>query len=178
MERTLHDNEVVTLDDMEFKVIETPSHSPDSLIYEFTEEIGYPVLFTGDTVMLGGIGYCPEENIDAFYSLIYDRLMNYPDETCIFHGHEWNDKNLKFAQKIEPSNKWIREMRSSMRQGLLKSRSRPGTPTSLHDEKMVNPFFRCNEQIIKEMVGESDPKKVFAELVRKRNDFFKRRWMK
>ena len=65
MEKTLHDGDSVTLDDIEFKVVAAPFHSPDSLIFEFKEENGYPFLFTGDTVCLGGIGYCPEDQVDS-----------------------------------------------------------------------------------------------------------------
>lgn len=78
MERTLRDGDEVTLEDMEFKAIAAPSHSPDSLLFEFTEETGFPFLFTGDVIGLGGVGYCPEDQIDALYSLIYDKLINYP----------------------------------------------------------------------------------------------------
>ena len=178
MERTLRDGDEVTLEDMEFKAIAAPSHRPDSLLFEFTEETGFPFLFTGDVIGLGGVGYCPEDQIDALYSLIYDKLINYPDETCIFHGHENGEKMLEFAVSIEPKNQMARDLKWGLKRTLLKARSVPGTPSCIHDEKLVNPFFRCNEASVKEKIGEQDPKKVFAELVRRNNAFFKRRWMK
>ena len=178
MEKTLHDGDSVTLDDIEFKVVAAPFHSPDSLIFEFKEENGYPFLFTGDTVCLGGIGYCPEDQVDSLYSLIYDRLLNYPDETCIFHGHENGEQMLQFALTIESNNHTAKDLRWGLRRTLLKARNKPGTPTCIHDEKMVNPFFRCNEASVKEATGEQDPKRVFAELVRRRNAYFSKRWMK
>ena len=178
MEKALHDGNSVTLDDIEFKVLAAPSHSPDSLIFEFTEESGYPFLFTGDTISLGGVGYCPEDQVDSLYSLIYDRLLNYPDETCIFHGHENGEQMLQFALTIEPTNQMAKDLRWGLRRTLLKARNKPGTPTCIHDETLVNPFFRCNEPSVKEATGEQDPKRVFAELVKRRNAYFMKRWMK
>lgn len=37
---------------------------------------------------------------------------------------------------------------------------------------------QINDPVIKDALGESDPKKAFAELVRRRNAFFKKRSMK
>ncbi len=147
MEKVLNDGDTVELDDISFKVIAAPCHSPDSLIYEFTEENGFPFLFTGDTVCMGGVGYVPEENAQSLYSLIYDKLMNYPDETCIFHGHENGEEMLRFALTIEPKNADAKNLRWGVKHTLLKARSKPSTPTCLHDEKLVNPFFRvcCGE---------------------------------
>ena len=178
MERILKDGDAVQLDEFSFKVIGAPSHSPDSLIYEFTEENGYPFLFTGDSINMGGVGYVLEDQIDSLYHLIYDVLMNYPDETCIFHGHENPEQMLKFGKTIEPSNRDIKNLHWAVKRTLLKAKNKPGTPTCLHDEKLVNPFFRVFEPTVQATLGESDPKKAFAELVRRRNAYFKKRWMK
>ena len=59
---------------------------------------------------MGGVGYVQEDQIESLYSLIYDVLMNYPEETCIFHGHENAEQMLKFGKTIEPQNKNIRDM--------------------------------------------------------------------
>ena len=127
---------------------------------------------------MGGVGYVLEDQIDSLYHLIYDVLMNYPDETCLFHGHENAEQMLKFGRTIEPSNKDIKNLHWAVKRTLLKAKNKPGTPTCLHDEKLVNPFFRVFEPTVQATLGESDPKKAFAELVRRRNAFFKKRWMK
>lgn len=166
------------MDDISFKVLAAPSHSPDSLIYEFKEDNGYPFLFSGDSINMGGVGYVQEDQIESLYSLIYDVLMNYPEETCIFHGHENAEQMLKFGKTIEPKNKNIRDMLYSLKRSLLKAKNKPGTPTCLHDEKLINPFFRVFEPTVQQTLGESDPRKAFAELVRRRNAYFHKRWMK
>ena len=43
---------------------------------------------------------------------------------------------------IEPTNADAKNLRWGIKHTLLKSRSKPATPTCLHDEKLVNPFFR------------------------------------
>lgn len=142
METVLKDGETVELNDMSFKAIKAPFHSPDSLIYEFREKNDIPFMFTGDTICLGGVGYVLEDQIDTLYSFIYDFLINYPEETCFFHGHENAQDTLKFALTLEPKNEKLKLMHWSMRHTLLKPKNKPNTPTCLHDEMVLNPFFK------------------------------------
>ena len=103
---------------------------------------GYPLLFTGDTISLGGVGYIPEDQIDAFYSFIYDVILKYPEDTCIFHGHENADRCIKFALTLDPKNDKLKLLKWGLRHTLLKAKNKPNTPTCIHDELAINPFFR------------------------------------
>ena len=57
VETLLKDGDTIELDDLSFKAISVPFHSPDSLIYEFREKNDIPFMFMGDTICLGGVGY-------------------------------------------------------------------------------------------------------------------------
>lgn len=152
METLVKDGDTIELEDIAFKTISAPFHSPDSMIYEFREKNDIPFLFTGDTICLGGVGYIMEDQIDALYSFIYDFLVNYPEETCIFHGHENADRMLKFALTLDPKNERLKLLKFGLHRSLLKAKNKPNTPTCLHDEMVINPFFRvqtigCNDCI-------------------------------
>ena len=57
--RALEDGEEFTIENMKFKLIETPGHTPDCTVYVVTdlERSEDPVLvFTGDTLMVGDVG--------------------------------------------------------------------------------------------------------------------------
>ncbi|HDS84697.1 MAG TPA: hydroxyacylglutathione hydrolase, partial [Phycisphaerales bacterium] len=44
-------------------------------------------------------------------------------------------------------------------------------PTTLKQEKSINPFLRCHENSIRQAVGLDDPADVFAELRRRKDRF-------
>lgn len=142
VETLLKDGDTIELEDLSFKAISVPFHSPDSFIYEFREKNDIPFMFMGDTICLGGVGYVLEDQIDTLYSFIYDVLMNYPEETCFFTGHENAQQTLKFALSLDPKNEQLKLLQWGVRHTLLKSKNKPSTPTCLHDEMLVNPFFR------------------------------------
>jgi len=65
-----------------------------------------PFLFCGDTLFISGCGRLLQGTAEQlFYSL--QKLINLPNESLIFCGHEYTLQNLEFAKFIEPENPMI-----------------------------------------------------------------------
>jgi hydroxyacylglutathione hydrolase len=88
--------------------METPGHTAEHVSYVIThvtpDSTKTPFLFSGDTLFVGGCGRLLDEELctaeHLFSSL--QTLINLPNETLLFCGHEYTQANLKFAKYIEP----------------------------------------------------------------------------
>ncbi len=93
--RALEDGEEFTVENLHFKLLETPGHTPDCAVYLVTdlERGSEPVLaFTGDTLLVGDVGRpdlfpSREEELaeKLFYSL--QRLKELPDHVEVYPAH-------------------------------------------------------------------------------------------
>jgi glyoxylase-like metal-dependent hydrolase (beta-lactamase superfamily II) len=70
----------------ELRVIETPGHTPGSLLYLF-ESAG--VAFCGDTILKGGVGgsNLPFGDEGRLFTSIRDRILTLPDDTALLPAH-------------------------------------------------------------------------------------------
>ncbi|MDH5581069.1 MAG: MBL fold metallo-hydrolase [Bdellovibrionales bacterium] len=88
----LNDEEELYLDNQSsknmLKTFHTPGHTPGSCCF-YTEELGAPLLFSGDTLFKGSIGRTdfPGGNYDEIMKSIKQRLLFLPEETNIITGH-------------------------------------------------------------------------------------------
>ncbi len=82
----LHDGDTVKLGNLEFKVIHTPGHSPDSVCFYCEAE---KVAFTGDTLMAGAIGRTdlPGGSSSVIMQSLKRIITELPEETKICSGH-------------------------------------------------------------------------------------------
>jgi hydroxyacylglutathione hydrolase len=78
------------------------------------------------------------------------RLAALPDETLVYCGHEYTQKNLEFAQMLEPANPAIEQKLQRVR--ALRAQGRPTVPTSIADEKATNPFLRTSSPALQASV--------------------------
>lgn len=79
----IRNGEILKLGDFSFKVIETPGHSGDSVIYVLDK-----FLFTGDTLFSGSIGATPDGfSKELLISVIYENILSLEDEYFVFPGH-------------------------------------------------------------------------------------------
>jgi hydroxyacylglutathione hydrolase len=67
------------------------------------------MIFTGDTVFIGGCGKFFEGNAEGMLYAMY-AMEGLPKDTKIFCGHEYTKKNLEFAQMVDPENPHIKKM--------------------------------------------------------------------
>ena len=80
----LKDNDIVKSGDLEFKVLETPGHTPGGICFLIED-----ILFSGDTLFNGSVGRTDFNggNCDILIDSIKKKIMELPDNTIVLPGH-------------------------------------------------------------------------------------------
>ena len=125
-----------------FKIIEVPGHTLDHIAF-YNDDDDDPILFCGDTLFAAGCGRVFEGTFDQMYESLL-KLKKLPENTIVYSGHEYTTANLMFANHVEPLNKNIRDSLSKVQD--LRSKNIPTLPTSIKEEKLINPFLRCDDE--------------------------------
>jgi hydroxyacylglutathione hydrolase len=146
------DTQMVTLNGTYFlETLDTPGHTMDHQVFVLKEHQQAKALFSGDTLFNSGVGNCKNGgNVDQLYQSTLKLIATLPDETLLYPGHDYAERNLEFALAIEPDNKMIEE-------GLRKVKgidvsARP--PEKLKDEKLVNPFLRLSSEQVRKILDD------------------------
>lgn len=86
--KLLEDKEMITLGSLELEVIHTPGHTPGGICL-LLKKPQDNILFTGDTLFLGGVGRTdfPGANGKQLIKSIRERLMTLADDTVCYPGH-------------------------------------------------------------------------------------------
>lgn len=168
MTTLLADGDTVCFGEISGRVLHTPGHTAGSVCYYFGK-----VLFTGDTLFGAGCGRLFEGTAAEMYRSLTEKISPLPDDTLVYFGHEYTEKNLTFAELIEPGNQDISSRLQTVRENTaLHIHS---TPSTLMEEKKTNPFLRCREKSIRDALLPSGSSvsdgEIFA-MLRKRRDSF------
>jgi hydroxyacylglutathione hydrolase len=134
--RTVADGDVVSVGGLAARVIFIPAHTSGHIAYYFEADKS---VFTGDTLFAGGCGRLFEGDAAMMIKSL-TKLLALPDDTRIYFGHEYTEKNLRFALTLEPRNDALRKKHDWAR-----ARTAEGgytTPTTIASEKETNPFLR------------------------------------
>ena len=85
-DRLLKDGEIVAVGGIDFKVIATPGHTPGGICLWAEKD---KALFTGDTLMRGGVGRTdfPGGSMQDEILSIRTKLLTLPPETRVYPGH-------------------------------------------------------------------------------------------
>ncbi|MGM0461545.1 MAG: hydroxyacylglutathione hydrolase [Fibrobacterota bacterium] len=134
---TLHEDDTVTLNTCVIRVLELPGHTQSSLGF-FIENPA--VVFTGDTLFSAVCGKVFDGTLQQMYTSL-QQLAALPETTHVYFGHEYTQRGLDFAESIEPDNREIHRYRNN-----LPART---TPTTMVQEKMINPFLRTQSEEIR-----------------------------
>ncbi len=135
--------------DIQFQVILTPGHTLDHVCY-YTPGC----LLCGDTLFTGGCGRLLEGTAKQMLHSL-DKLMELPDSTQVYCAHEYTEKNLKFAHKIEANNQALNRRIQDIAE--KRQRSEPTVPETLAVEKATNPFLRCDQLEIADQLKHTTP---------------------
>ena len=136
----LNDGDSVTVGDLTGVVMSTPGHTRHHISLYFKSA---KALFCGDTLFSAGCGRLFEGTPEMMVESLYERIMLLPDATRIFCGHEYTESNIIFARMVEPSNIALKNYAREVAR--LRHQGKPTIPTTLKQEKAVNPFLRCGE---------------------------------
>lgn len=120
-----------------FEVMHLPGHTLGHVAY-----LGDGKLFCGDVLFSGGCGRIFEGSYQQMFDSL-SRILALPEETEIYCAHEYTVANLLFALAIEPGNPALLEYREQVQQ--KRSQNLPTLPTTLKQEKAINPFLRLTQ---------------------------------
>ena len=151
--------EILLVGKIKVTVLFTPCHTQGHVSYYFEKQnnLETPVVFTGDTLFVGGCGNFNSGTPEQMYHAMYKVLGQLPPSTLVYCGHEYTKRNLSFASHAEPDNKKIQ-------QKLAWCDTVTCTiPSTIAAELETNPFLRVHEKTIQQYTGETDPiKAIFA----------------
>jgi len=134
----LNDQETWIHKNFEAKIIHIPGHTLGHICFYFYKEES---IFTGDTLFSLGCGRI----FEGTYSQMFNSLMKLkvlPQNTKIFCGHEYTNKNSKFCIAHDKNNEnlkaKINDIKIKLKNGL------PTIPSTIKDELECNIFLRSN----------------------------------
>ncbi|CAD5124241.1 DgyrCDS12537 [Dimorphilus gyrociliatus] len=173
MTKKVGNGDIFNLGNLKVTCLHTPCHTKGHICYfvssDSSVEKGENVVFTGDTLFSGGCGHFFEGTPDQMYRALIEVLGSLPDETKVFVGHEYTVNNLKYAAHVEPNNKKIAEKLLWAQK--LQAEDKFTMPSSIGEEKLINPFMRVREERLKKYTNETDPIKVMGKLRQMKNEF-------
>ena len=188
----LKEGDAVTVGNITLRILDIPGHTRGHIAY-VTNETPSPIwgeghlsagcvaegegeqaVFCGDTLFAAGCGRLFEGTPLQMVSSLA-KLKSLPDDTKVYCGHEYTQKNLEFAAILEPGNIALQKKYAEV----LKKREKnlATVPTTIGEEKSYNPFLRWDSR---ELIGnlkkkvpglKEDPVSVFT-AVRKLKDQF------
>lgn len=158
---------------LRFDVIDVPGHTSGHIAYHHAPAHGPGLLFCGDTLFSAGCGRLFEGTAAQMHASL-ERLAALPGDTRVCCAHEYTLSNLRFARAVEPDNAdtlrysaWCENQRAAGNFTL---------PSSIENERRVNPFLRCTvpdviESAMRHGAETADPVPVFAAIRQWKNEF-------
>jgi hydroxyacylglutathione hydrolase len=134
----VRDGDAVEVGGLRARVILIPAHTSGHIAYHFANE---KAVFTGDTLFAGGCGRLFEGDAAQMMRSL-GRLAALPDDTRVYCGHEYTEKNLCFAAQLEPGNRRLGEKLAAVE--AMRRQGRPTVPSTIGEEKATNPFLRTD----------------------------------
>ncbi len=114
-----------------FKVIETPGHTLDHIVYVDTHH-----LFCGDTLFACGCGKLFEGTYNEMFESL-SKISSLAPKTKVYCAHEYTKKNIQFALTIDKKNYQLNERCKRLKDVEIT------IPSILKEELETNPFLRA-----------------------------------
>lgn len=171
------EGDTVNWEGLTLTVMDVPGHTAGHIAYLLhnaaDQAVGDPIAFVGDTLFSGGCGRLFDGRMDQLYDSL-TRLATLPDNTRICAAHEYTLSNLRFAKAVEPNNPDLGAYLSHCE--ALRAEHKPTLPSTMRDEKAINPFLRCTESEVvssamQHGARDTSPQAVFAALRQWKNTF-------
>lgn len=148
------------------EVLEIPGHTAEHIAYWCP---WHQHLFSGDTVFSAGCGRLLGGTPQQLYNSL-QRIAAFPDSTQIYASHEYTQSNLRFALSFEPHN-------PQLIAAMHDAQQLPTLPTTLLRERHINPFFRCQDPLLRQAAEVIAAKKLSTPFelfvfLRNRKDLF------
>lgn len=143
----VHEGMIVSALGLRFEVIAVPGHTAGHVAYYCADAPDGPLLFCGDTLFSGGCGRLFEGTPAQMHTSL-QRLAALPGETRVCCAHEYTLSNLKFAREVEPGNENLIHYTQHCED--LRARALPTLPSTVAQERAINPFLRTSEPAVAE----------------------------
>ena len=146
-------------------VLEVPAHTRGAITFVIDGNA-----FTGDTLFTLGCGRLFEGDAAMMWASL-SKLMQLPDDTKIWCGHEYTQSNGRFALSIEPGNAALVARMKDV--DAARARGQATVPSTLGLEKQTNPFLRPDSAEIRKSLGleTASDVAVFGEIRERKNNF-------
>ena len=97
----INDGDVLKVGDIEIKALYTPGHTNTCTSYQAGD-----MLFTGDTLLIGGCGRTDFQagNAAQLYDSIHGKLFSQPDSTKVYPGHDYNGLTMSTIGEEKANN--------------------------------------------------------------------------
>jgi len=169
----LANGDSVELLGLRFQVLDVPGHTAGHVAF-FAQPRGQaPLLFCGDTLFSAGCGRLFEGTPAQMLESL-TRLAALPDDTRVCCAHEYTAGGLVFARAVEPDNQALVSYQTQVHN--LRAQGLPSLPSTIGQEKMINPFLRTHVPAVIAAAQRFAPKAheptdVFAALRAWKNQF-------
>jgi len=182
-------NDAFTIGGLNVKVLHVPCHTRGHIAFYVTNNYNYgdvtnneqqgslqsdinkdnsPVLFSGDTLFVGGCGRFFEGTAEDMLKNM-DQLSALPHNTKVFCAHEYTEANLKFLSSIDPvvSTAIYEEVKTKRLSGI------PTIPSTIGEQLRYNLFMKCREERVQLLVNQAgcSPAEAMATLRAMKNNF-------
>jgi hydroxyacylglutathione hydrolase len=166
--RAVSEGEPIWFGSHRVRVMEVPGHTLGAIAF-----LVDGALFSGDTLFGAGCGRL-FEGTPATMVASLGALRALPGETRLYCGHEYTQKNLAFARKIEPDNLDVTARIEQVE--ALRRAGKPSLPSTIDEECRTNALLRWDAPRVIEKAQElgatsADPEHVFAAIRRARDTF-------
>ena len=156
-----------------WRVLDVPGHTSGHIAFFAAQINEKPLLFCGDTLFSGGCGRL-FEGTPAQMLASLDKLSNLPGNTVVCCTHEYTLSNLRFALAVEPGNADLQAYYAQCVK--LRETGASTLPTSIANERRINPFLRSRQAGVETAAHQFDPAAygdvaVFAALRQWKNQF-------
>lgn len=168
----LKDGESFAFANMTITAMHIPGHTTGAVAYVVREGAADPIVFTGDTLFVGGCGRVFEGTPDMMHASL-QKVAALPRETRVYCGHEYTEANYRFAATLEPTN--LRLTQARARAAEATRAKKPTVPSTIEEELATNPFLRVDSDELKKALNvgaEESPAQIFAK-VRAAKDVFR-----
>jgi hydroxyacylglutathione hydrolase len=145
------DGDSVEIASLKGRVLGIPAHTNGHIAYYFQQ---LNTVFTGDTLFIAGCGRVFEGRAQTMVDSLA-KLSALPDSTQVYCGHEYTEKNLRFALTLEPNNQALKAKHEWAKQ--MRAEGKYTIPSTIGDEKQFNPFLRTGSPELRASLQKIDP---------------------
>ncbi|MEM7498554.1 MAG: hydroxyacylglutathione hydrolase [Pseudomonadota bacterium] len=167
LDEEISEGDGFALGETSVKVIDVSGHTVGHIAFLLPQDAA---VFTADSLMALGCGRVFEGTYPMMWASL-EKLLDLPEETRVYSGHNYGKANGRFALSIEPENAELKERIERIEEA--DAAGEPIVPSTIAEEKATNPFLRATDPRVAAAVGleGAEPADVFSEIRQRKDNF-------